>query len=301
MFLADDGTPLCLIGVNMDITERKLAEERLAELAAAVEQVADDIVITDLEGRVRYANPAFERATGYTLAEAKGRDITALLGGNPDDAVHRRKWETVRAGEVWQGQFENRTRDGRLILQDASISPIRDASGRISGYVSARRDITQRVEMEAHAAQAQKLEAIGTLAGGIAHDLNNILGAILGYTETALNACSADPDQPLAGTLRDDLQAIMQGSRRASDLIRQILTFSRQERREERPVQVGPIVHEALTFLRAAIPATIEMIERIDSNACVLADPSEVNQVILNLCTNAAAAMRRGRGLSKSA
>jgi PAS domain S-box-containing protein len=290
------GKPHAIQGIARDITGRKRVEERLAELATAVEQVADDIVVTDAEGRVRYVNPAFEHTTGYSLAESTGRDITTLLGGDPDAATEREMWDAVRAGGVWQGRFENRTRDGRLILQDATISPIRDASGRISGYVSVRRDVTQKVEMEEHAAQAQKLEAIGTLAGGIAHDLNNTLGAIIGYTEMALSRCSADPAPSGAKALSEDLQAVMQGCRRASDLIRQILTFSREEKREERPVQVGPVLHEALVFLRAAIPATIEISEHIDSDSSVLADPSEIRQVMVNLCTNAAAAMRERGG-----
>jgi PAS domain S-box-containing protein len=296
MIRAQDGTPLRLVGVNLDVTERKHIEERLADLAAAVEQVADDIVVTDIEGRVRYVNPAFECTTGYSLAESTGRDITTLLGGDPDAAAEREMWDAVRAGGVWQGRFENRTRDGRLILQDATISPIRDASGRITGYASVRRDVTRKVELEAHAAQAQRLEAIGTLAGGIAHDLNNTLGAVIGYTEMALDKCAADPALPGGGELRDDLQAIMQGSRRASDLIRQILAFSRQEKREVGPVQVGPIVHDALAFLRAAIPAAIEIDEHIDSSSSVLADPSEIHQVMVNLCTNASAAMSERGG-----
>jgi PAS domain S-box-containing protein len=274
-----------------DITARKQAAERLATLATAVEQAADDIVVTDAAGIITYVNSAFERTTGYSRAEALGRSPRFLDSGRHDPDFYHSIDTTIASGRTWHGRFSNRTRDGRTILEDASISPIFDEAGRIVGQVSARRDVTRQVELEGHAAQADKLQAIGTMAGGIAHDFNNILSAILGYTQIALRKCPED------SSIHRDLQAVLLGSRRAAELVKQILTFSRQQQREEQHVQVSLIVKEAAKFLRASIPATVEIRTDIRSGAVVLAEPSDLHRIVINLCTNAALAMQEHGGL----
>jgi PAS domain S-box-containing protein len=171
-FLETSGTPTLDTGGNVvgyrgadtDITARKRVEERIAPLAVAVEQAADDIMVTDAGGIITYVNAAFERTTGYSRLEAVGRSPTFLENGECDKAFYGLIDTTIASGQNWYGRFSNRTKDGRAILQDASISPILDASGRIIGQVSARRDVTRQVEIEAHLAQAETLEAIGTLA-----------------------------------------------------------------------------------------------------------------------------------------
>ncbi len=274
-----------------DLTERKRAAQHLAILATAVEQAADDIMLTDAAGIITYVNSAFERTTGYSRDEALGRSPRFLDSGDHDRGFYDLIDTTIASGQTWHGRFSNRTRDGRTILQDASISPIQDADGHIVGQVSARRDVTRQLELEGHAAQADKLEAIGTMAGGIAHDFNNILSAILGYTQMALRKCPED------SAIHRDLQAILLGSRRAAALVKQILTFSRHAQREEQPVQVSLIVKEAAKFLRASIPATVEIRTDIRSDAVVLAEPTDIHRVVVNLCTNGAFAMRDHGGL----
>jgi PAS domain S-box-containing protein len=271
--------------------ERKRAEERLVTLAAAVEQAADDILVTDATGKITYVNSAFERTTGYSRTEAVGRSPRFLDSGTHDPAFYHSIDTTIAGGQTWHGRFCNRTRDGRMILQDASISPILDTAGHVVGQVSARRDVTRQVELEGHAAQADKLEAIGTMAGGIAHDFNNILSAILGYTQMALRKCPED------SAIHRDLQAVLLGSRRAADLVKQILTFSRHQQSAEQPVQVSLIIKEAAKFLRASIPATVEIRTDIRSDAAVLAEPTDLHRIVINLCTNAALAMQDHGGL----
>ena len=271
--------------------ERKQAEERLVTLAAAVEQAADDILVTDAAGHITYVNSAFERTTGYSRTEAVGRSPKFLDSGRHDQAFYRTIDTTIASGQTWHGRFCNRTRDGRMILQDASISPILDTAGRVVGQVSARRDVTRQVELEGHVAQADKLEAIGTMAGGIAHDFNNILSAILGYTQMALRKCPED------SAIHRDLQAVLLGSRRAADLVKQILTFSRHQQSAEQSVQVSLIIKETAKFLRASIPATVEIRTDIRSDAVVLAEPTDLHRIVINLCTNAALAMQDHGGL----
>ena len=149
----------------------------------------------------------------------------------------------------------------------------------------------EKMQFEEKLRQAQKMEAIGTLAGGIAHDFNNILSAIIGYTELAL--LDAEKRSPLY----HDLQGVLQAGSRAKELVKQILTFSRQVLRECKPIQIKPIAKEVLKFLRASLPTTIEIQQDIQSDALIMADPTQIHQVVMNLCTNAEHAMREKGGL----
>jgi PAS domain S-box-containing protein len=285
------GNVLGYRGADTDITARREAEERISSLVAAVEQSADDSIVIDLERRIQYVNSAFERTTGYSSEEVVGLDVDAFLCRGPDESAIPEIWTSIRQGQPWKGRFGNRTKDGRAILLDGSISAIRDVSGVIIGYVSTRRDVTKQVEIEAHLAQADKLEAIGTLAGGIAHDFNNILCLIVGGTQVALRECGDD------SPVKRDLEVVLQGARRATDLVRQILRFSRNTLREENVFEVGPIVKEASKFLRATVPTTIEIRTDVRSTSRIVADPTEIHRTIINLSMNAILAMNERAGL----
>jgi PAS/PAC sensor hybrid histidine kinase (EC 2.7.3.-) len=175
-----------------------------------------------------------------------------------------------------------------LIQEDATISPIVSSSGRITGFISLKRDITEEVKLESKLRQAQKMEAIGTLAGGIAHDFNNILGAMMGYTELA-RLKAADPQ------IHSYLDQVLKACNRSRDLVNQILTFSRQREQEKKPVTVTPIVKEAMKLLRSSCPSTVEIRQAYNVDRdIVLADPTQIHQVVMNLCTNAIHAMRDG-------
>ena len=287
----EDGRILGAIGAATDITWRQAAEAERERLITAVEQATEDIIISDTSGTILYVNPAFEQVTGYTRQEAVGQKPSILKSGRQNQAFYERLWRTITGGQVWTGRIVNRCKDGRLIEQDASISPIRDSLGRITGYVSVKRDISRQLLIEAQLRQAQKMEAIGTLAGGIAHDFNNILAAIIGYSEIALQ------DIPAESPARRSLLNVLKASDRASDLVKQILAFSRQNEQEPRPVQVKSIVKEALKLLRATLPATIKIRQQVVSDDTVMADPTQVHQVLMNLAANAQHAMRETGGI----
>jgi len=153
------------------------------------------------------------------------------------------------------------------------------------------RDITKRKFLERSLRQSQKMEAIGTLAGGIAHDFNNILFSIIGYSELSLD--ELEENSPV----RDNLHEILDASKRASDLVRQILTFSRQTEHELVPVQIDLIVKETITLLRASLPTTIEIRKNIKTDAMALSDPTQLHQILMNLCINASHTMREKGGL----
>ena len=277
-----------------DVTDRRQAEEGLQLLAAALDQTAEAILITDPAGDIVFANPAFERITGYKLEEVLGRNPRLLKSGEHDTAFYQSLWETITSGEVWTGRLVNRRKDGELYTEYCTISPVRDRSGSLSHFVCVKRDITENLKYEERLKQVQRLESIGVLAGGIAHDFNNILTPIMGYTEMALRELPPDD------RLRRSMEQVYKCSRRAKDLVHQILAFSRQTEQERSPVRVAAVVKEALSLLRATLPATVEIHRSFHSDASelvVMADPTQLHQIVMNLCTNAAHAMRQKGGV----
>ncbi len=279
-------------GTNTDITDRVRSEESRELLAAVVEHAAEAIVVTDTDGNVKYVNPAFERISGYTNDEVLGENPRVLKSGKHDDKFYQDLWHTIADGRVWRGNLINKKKGGGLFEEEATISPIRNSSGKIVNYVAVKRDVTKEAQLKKQLIQSQKMEAIGTLAGGIAHDFNNIVFAITGYTELALE------DLPAESSARWDLERVLSASRRAGEMVKQILTFSRQGEQERKPLDLIPIVKEGLKFLRASIPSTIEIRQHIEARlGKVNADPTGIHQVLMNLCSNASHAMRDTKGV----
>lgn len=287
----DTGRIIGGMGIIEDITGRKKTEEERVRLASAVEQAAEVIFITDHEGTIQYVNPAFERITGYEKGEALHRNVRILASGKHNKDFYQQVDDTLARGETWTGRFINRKKNGSLFEVEATISPVRDASGKIINHVAVERDVTQEVGLERQLRQAQKMEAIGTLAGGIAHDFNNILGIILGYTEMAMVKID---NRDIA---EKSLAEVLKAGHRAKELVRQILAFSRHGEYELRPVQASLIVKEALRLLRSSLPSTIEINRDISNTGVVVADPSQIHQIVMNLCTNAHHAMREKGGV----
>ena len=218
-----------------------------------------------------------------------GRHPSLLKSGLQDREFYRTLEQTLRAGDVWKGEVVNRTKGGGLYQEESTISPVRDAAGRVSHYVSVHRDVTAEREVQRRAVQGQRLESLGTLAGGIAHDFNNILAGIMGFTELSLDHVPAD------GPLHTNLTRILRGTERARDLVALILTFSHTgaaDSEAARPVALAPLIEETMEFLRASLPPAVALHWHTDGAPNrVLGGPSRVYQVLLNLCTNAAQAM----------
>jgi len=275
-----------ILSITRDITERTQVEADRGRFLMAIEQSAEAIIITDVDGRIEYINPAFETITGYSEQEVFRQNPKILKSGEHDESFYHKMWKTITSGNTWKGRLINKKKNGTLYTEEATISPVFDKTGDVINFVAVKRDITDETRMEKQLQQSQRMEAIGTLAGGIAHDFNNILFPIVGHTEMLLE------DAPVDGPLRDSLNEIYTSALRARDLVQQILAFSRQEKNELKLMKMQPIIKEALKMLRSTIPTTIEMTYHLD-NDCgfIKADPTQFHQIVMNLATNAYHAM----------
>ncbi|MBI5521699.1 MAG: cache domain-containing protein [Desulfarculus sp.] len=274
---------------------KQMAEQALLEAYAkhhAVLQASPNpVILYDQQGRATFINPAFSRLFGYSPEEVLGRPIPYIPAEY--QAATTEGSQRVYASQEGQAHFESVriAKDGRRLSVSVSAAVFRGGGGQPAGMVVCLADITHIKQSERALRQTQKLEALGTLAGGIAHDFNNILGAITGFTELALTRLG-DQQAP-----RQHLHKVLQACQRAKELIRQILTFARSSDGAPRPVEVRVIAKEVLHLLRATLPANIEMKTTLDSHAVVLADPTQIHQMLMNLCTNAAQAMDPGGGV----
>jgi signal transduction histidine kinase/CheY-like chemotaxis protein len=222
--------------------------------------------------------------------EFVGQNMRVLKSGHHDKTFYDDINETIRENNVWGGRIVNRKKDGSLYEAEVKISPVMDETGAIINFVAVHRDVTFEVMLENQLRHALKMEAIGTLAGGIAHDFNNILSAVLGFSELALLKTRGNPQ------LTKYIAEINKAGERAKALVKQILTFSSKTSQEKRLLHMSIIVKEAMKMLRSAIPTTIEMRHTIDCDGTILGDPTQIHQIIMNLCTNAYHAMRQTGG-----
>jgi PAS domain S-box-containing protein len=270
-----------------------LSHSRLSEtqqrLSAAVEQSAGSVIITDTEGTILYVNPAFEQTTGYSRSEAVGQTTALFKSGVHDDAFYNRLWETIRAGRVWHGRIVNRKKDGTLFPEDVTITPLRNAEDQVINHVATLRDVTREVELEQQFHQAQKMDALGRLARGIAHDFNNLLTAI--HMNAGLIERGLSPVDPL----RQHAGGILEICNRASDLVGQLVSFSRRRAVSSQVVDLNQIVDDMGRMLDRLVGSDIRLVTKLaEGAAAIRADPSQIEQVLLNLVVNARDAMPDG-------
>ncbi len=268
---------------------RRETNERV-RLASAIEQSAETIIITDSRGMVQYVNPAFETLTGYSRGEIIGRTTSLLESGRHDARYFHDLWDTLSRGETWRGHFVNSRKDGSQYEVGAVISCVRDGKGTIENYIAAEHDVTTQVNLEKRLRQAQKMELLGIFAGHIAHDFNNILTLILGRSEMALR--QLPEDDPVRG----HVQHIEKAGLRAAKLIKQMLVFSHRMEQDSRPVVMHLVVREVLDLLRASLPPAVLLKESVADCGMVLADSTQIHQVVMNLCTNACQALKGRAG-----
>ena len=250
---------------------------------------------------IRYCSPSCQRVTGHECAEFIKDPTLQRQLVHPDDlAAYDEHRHAAKSGSEPAGlEYRICHADGSIRWISHVCQPVFDSNGQFRGNRGSNRDITDRkqaeqtmAELQTHLNQAQKMEAIGILAGGIAHDFNNILAAILGFAELARD------DAPHGSQLFKDLSQILSSGHRAKNLVKQILTFSRQSSTERMLIKIQPLVKETLKMLRASIPSTISVRENIQpQTGAILADPTQIHQIVMNLCTNAYHAMETTGGI----
>ncbi len=282
-------------GSCRDITELVESELERRLLASAMEETAEGIIITNNIQEIVVVNKRFEKMSGYRRQELLGKNPSVFCGCGSKLDVFQSKNPDLSPIQVWRGDMVAIKKDQSKLMVEATVSPVSDGREGNRYFVYTFRDVTEERGFEKRKEQVKRLEAIGTLAGGIAHDFNNILTPIMGYAEIAKGAI------PPGDKLENYIEQIILASNRAKELIKQILTFSRQAKRKRVPLNIYSIVNEALKLIRAALPAEIVINQQIDGvDKYVLADPTEIHQIVINLCTNAWHAMVGGGVLTCS-
>ncbi|HEY3822595.1 MAG TPA: PAS domain S-box protein [Polyangiaceae bacterium] len=288
-----DGSIERIVWSSTDVTERKLAVERLGFQAHVLDQVSQPVVATTAEEIITYWNEAAERAFGYTAAEAIGQHASRLLRTQWADAGFDDMVTTLRAKSAWHGEVTLFAKAGAEVTVDLSIRLVRDETGTATQGITVMQDITARKRLEEQLRQSQKMEAIGLLAGGVAHDFNNLLAVILGFSELATRKLPAG--HPVASQLTE----VFEAARRGGELTRKLLAFSRKQIIQLRPVDVGAQVDDFTRMIQRIVGEDVELVvERAPETVAVRADPTQLEQVLLNLCTNARQAMPGGGTLA---
>ena len=273
------------------------SEEKLRNI---IEHSNEIFYVHDREHKFLYVSPKSEEILGYTPEEMMGR-WTELITDNPiNQKGIELLAEAIKTEERQEPYIlELRRKDDDLKLIEIDESPIKNTEDKVVGIVGAARDVTEKEQakkekekLETQLRHVHKMEAIGTLAGGIAHDFNNILGVVLGNAELAMD------DVPEWNPAYFNLQEIRKASLRARDVIRQLLSFSRRIDLERKPIRLIPIIKDSIKFLRSTIPKNIDILQNIeDTYDTIIADPTQIHQVMINLCTNASHAMEKIEGI----
>ena len=274
---------------------RARLEEVQRRLTAAIEQAADGVVISDVDNAILYANPSFERITGYSRVDAIGKKPIFVHGQNSGWEVHLARWRNSSSNEPLQRRVSHRRPDGTSYVVDLTLVPVRNAAGDLVNLVMTMRDVTREVQLEQQFRQAQKLDSLGQLAGGIAHDFNNLLTVL--HLSSRMLERQLRPEDPLW----EHVQHIRQTGDRAAKLTKQLLSFSRREVTDPQVLSLNQAVGDLSRMLQRIIGEDIELrLELAPDSWLVKADPAQIEQVIMNLAINARDAMPTGGTLTIS-
>jgi len=280
------------------IEERKRTEEKLRLLGSAVEQAQESILVTDAQlelpgPKIVFVNPAFTKMTGYTKEEVLGKTPRILQGPKTDKAACEKLKQTLARGEASHGEAINYRKDQTEFDIEWHIAPIRDSRQVVTHFVSIQRDISQRKRIEEQLIQSQKLETVGKLAGGIAHEFNNIMMAIMGHTDLMLNTIAPD------NTIATNAKVIRQAAARASTLTRQLRAYARRQFLRPQNLNLNTVLTDMELIVRHLAGAEINVYIVPAANLyTVLADPGQISEVVTNIILNAKDAMPSGGKLT---
>ena len=293
-FLDAQGKPFQYVAIRYEITERKLAEERIQQQASLLDKAQDAIFVCDLDYKLLYWNKGAEKIYGWKPDEILGKDLYEVTSDGNREQEQRARAALMLKGE-WKGEVSKSRRDGTPIVVDARWTLVRNDKSEPESILITNTDITEQKRTEEHLLRAQRMESIGTLAGGIAHDLNNILAPILISVEMLQL-------RPLDDDTQRWLKMIRENADRGSDLIKQVLTFARGMEGERIPVQLRHILKDLISVLKETLTKSIQIDFDLGTDLwTVLADPTQIHQVLMNICINARDAMPNGGRLTLNA
>ncbi len=288
------GKAVRMIGAMTDLTARDAPQEQLREQATLLDHAQDAIIVRDLSHRVLFWNRSAERKYGWSRPEALGLSITDLVYRDLEpDAFEAATAQVLERGE-WSGELSQRAKDGRTLIVEGRWTLLRDPQGNPKSVLTINTDVTERKSLEKQFLRAQRLESLGTLAGGIAHDLNNVLAPIM-MTASSLQFDEPDPAR------REDLKDIHTAAKRGADVVKQLLSFARGVEAQRLPVDLVALAGEVQKMVRETFPKDIAFrLEVAPQVWPIEADASQLHQVLTNLCVNARDAMPRGGTLTIS-
>ena len=290
-FLNSEGKPYQYVAIRSDITERKRAEEQIREQAALLDQAQDAILVRDLDHNIRFWNKGAEKIYGWTAEEAIGKNVKGLLFKKPSVQFEEARKAVIQDGE-WQGEIRQTRRDGAEITVESRWTLVRDEKGQPNSILVINTDITEKKRMESQFLRAQRMESIGTLAGGIAHDLNNVLSPILMAIDMLQLKTTDEASKKWLDVLRTNAE-------RGGDMVRQVLSFARGVEGERVALQPKHLIKEIVKILRETLPKSIEISFQIPNDLWIIsADATQMHQVLMNLCVNARDAMPEGGSIA---
>ena len=268
--------------VFRDITERRRTELQLLRFANAIHYTINPTEITDPDGKIIYVNPAFEHASGYRREELIGEYPNILNSGKHDRYFWKKMWQEIVSGNVWRGEIINKRKNGELFYTELLISPIIDPSGTLVGFIGTHLDITEKKRLEQQLIQSQKLESIGTLAAGIAHEVGNPLTSISSLVQVIQRTTSDS-------SAREKLDLVKNQINRIAKIIRELVDFSRPSNYETRPVNVNAVIQDAVNIVRYSKKAKdIPFITEFDPGLpSLLLVQDQIIQVFINILLNA--------------
>ena len=278
-------------GLLAEIIEKKRAQGESLKMTEIIRQASEAVFITGTDGRITYVNDAFEKTTGFSAREAIGQKPNLLKSGEHPAEYYAEMWTSMQKGVPWTGRIVNKRKDGVFYTVQANIFPLKDAAGGVTAYVAIQEDVSALSDMEEQLRQSQKMEAVGRLAGGVAHDFNNILMAIDGHARFLTPALGGDAQA------QADLGEIRKSVERATALTRQLLAFSRKQRAAFQQLDLRRHLLESEKMLRRLIGENITLGISAGETGVIKADPGQLDQILMNLLVNARDAMPDGGGL----
>jgi two-component system, cell cycle sensor histidine kinase and response regulator CckA len=287
---SSDGRLDGYIAIAKDMTqEEQLQYERL-KLSKVIENLTEAVMITDIQGRIEYVNPAFEKMTGYKVYEVLGQNPRILKSGKQDKSFYEKMWNTILSGGIWEGELINKKKNGDLYYEWMVIFPLFDSKGNITNFVAIKRDISEAKILEAQMLQFQKLESLGSIAGGIAHDFNNVITSI----QTGLKILKRKIPTQEQEVLRV-IEIIRKSAERGADITRRLLNFIRREGGKLTAVDVKDLIAEIKMLVTHSFPENIRVETYVDEYIKFInVDYGQMVQALMNLCINGRDAMPEG-------